>query len=426
MSMRTRVYYAVASAILFMLSIAEHWTRPSVGLVGDPQSEAIAAALNLASTGRLSNPFHVLPTGPTAHVAPAFPFLAAGLISIFGTGVRGNFALDIFANLGVSLQIAALPFVAEVLGIGLPTGFLAALFYLAAKVPPFPKWEVSFAALLSLLVIALAVRFFRKWDTGPLVTLGLAWALLLLMAPSFLNLYCLFLLYAFYDRIRTGGRLTLAYLGLLLLPIALIAPWTVRNYITFGKVVPIRDNLGLELQVSNNDCTGFSLAENLKSGCFATFHPNVSLTQALRVKELGEVRYNDLKTREAIDWIEAHPRRFFEFAVLRFTHFWFPTEQSDVRRVLSDTSGRRWYALCVWLMTILSLPGLILLYFSSGRSLAMILGSCLAFYPIIYYFVQYDPRYRIPILWITFLLAAYATVSSCRFLMTRIRTSSLS
>jgi hypothetical protein len=58
--------------------------------------------------------------------------------------------------------------------------------------------------------------------------------------------------------------------------------------------------------------------------------------------------------------------------------------------------------LVVWVLALLSIPGLWVLW-RSHRSAAGIVVIWLVLFPPIYYFIQYDVRYRYPILWATFL-----------------------
>ena len=58
-------------------------------------------------------------------------------------------------------------------------------------------------------------------------------------------------------------------------------------------------------------------------------HPNFSLQEAKKVLTIGEARYNEIRLREAVDWIETHPTRFFKLCVQRFIAFWIPPAATD-------------------------------------------------------------------------------------------------
>jgi hypothetical protein len=178
----------------------------------------------------------------------------------------------------------------------------------------------------------------------------------------------------------------------------------VRNYFVFGRLIFVRDNLGLELSISNNDCAPLSFEKNLEL-CFAKFHPNVSTAEATRVLKLGEPQYNDVRLHEAIDWIRSHPSKFVTLSTQRFFAFWMP---SDVANPLHDlvNPGQRKMRGTIYLLTLLSVLGLAILY-SQNRNGFVLCALWLGLYPPVYYFIQYIDRYRYPIMWVTFLLGAF-------------------
>jgi len=138
---------------------------------------------------------------------------------------------------------------------------------------------------------------------------------------------------------------------------------------------------------------------------FQQFHPNRSANEARKVLELGEPDYNKLRLREVLDWIKAHRRRFVRLSVYRFIAWWMPTESGTLQFEEYTGKDRRLERSIIYLMTLLSVAGLAILFRSDFKS-AVLCVSCLAIFPLIYYFVQFQDRYRDPIMWLTFLLGA--------------------
>jgi hypothetical protein len=191
-----------------------------------------------------------------------------------------------------------------------------------------------------------------------------------------------------------------------MLPLLGLSPWFVRNYFVFHRIVPLRSNFGLELQISNNDCATAIAAVNVRTGCFARYHPYPNEKEALLVRELGEIRYNDLKLRHALTWIRNHPRRFLTLTVERMLRFWFPSRNTSPIVDLT-VPGHRRRTILIYLATLLSLPGAVSLWKDrSHPGFALVLW--LAIFPCVYYLHNIDVRYRIPIFWVTFLAAAHA------------------
>src|SRR5262249_45925428 len=149
-----------------------------------------------------------------------------------------------------------------------------------------------------------------------------------------------------------------SFMALILLPGLIVTPWIIRNYAVFHKLVLVRDNFGAVLSASNNDCAQFAFAMNWESGCHAKVNPNLSVKQARMVRQPGEAKYNELRLREGIEWISVHPARFANLTAWRIIAFWMPTETGTIHYA---GTGRRIERVAIYLMTILSGVGLVLL-----------------------------------------------------------------
>ncbi|MEO8096421.1 MAG: hypothetical protein ABI811_01880 [Acidobacteriota bacterium] len=381
----------LVACCLFAFSIAQHWAWPSHDdfLFLD---EAVAAGTALGQTGTLANPFHAMPTGPTAHVAPGFPLLVAGIVKIWGNGLEAYRALILMGVLTQALFLALLPWVAEALGFTFYTGLTAACLALFAQVPTFANWESSYVALLAAMLTGLIARGGRE------TLVSVLWGVLILFSPVMLGVFAVYYLRA--DRKR------------MIWALVIVAPWIVRNYGQFGRLVMVRDNLGLELHLANNPCASFSLRGNIETQCHQQYHPNVNAQEAMLVRSLGEVAYNDRQLNSAAQWIMENQARFAELSWQRVAHFWFPAEGGDYRQ----------YEVVVWVTTVLSIPGLVLVW-RERPGTARMLGTWLIFFPLVYYVIQFDLRYRVPIIWITFLLAANALNAAGRYFVNRARST---
>src|SRR4029453_17015668 len=115
-------------------------------------------AYSLRTTGHFSDPFDPIATGPTAHLAPAFPAFLALVTKLFGVHHVGAYACVFAEVLAMSILVGLLPLVSRVLGMGVLTGVLAASIWLVAKPLLFPLWEVTYAGLLT----AIATCCFRR------------------------------------------------------------------------------------------------------------------------------------------------------------------------------------------------------------------------------------------------------------------------
>src|SRR3981081_1737686 len=138
--------------IIFSLSFLIYAFSPQ----GTPTSysllqpgEVARTSISVAQRGTFGDPFASLPTGFTAHVAPAYVFLYAGVAKLFGVGRAG--AITLWAlNIGLlALQFALLPVLSRRLGLGALPGVYAAFF--SVIIQPYrvlPEWESLFTGAL--------------------------------------------------------------------------------------------------------------------------------------------------------------------------------------------------------------------------------------------------------------------------------------
>ena len=107
-----------------------------------------------------------------------------------------------------------------------------------------------------LVVLLLTIRAQRDPSRrSRFVLLGIANGLLALTLPATLSVVPVIALWLFFHLPRQArvGRCGLYVAGVLLS----LIPWTVRNAIVFGRLMPVSSNLKLELWIGNNpDATG--------------------------------------------------------------------------------------------------------------------------------------------------------------------------
>lgn len=385
--------------------------------------EAVRVAYILHTQGRFADPFDTFPTGPTAHVAPGFPALLAFIYWIFGSGAMGAYIPRLLEATVMVVQVALIPAVAVALGAGRPAGFLAALLAIAGMRHT-PIWEASYVGLLLIVATLLACRYvalvqngrdrknpYSPWDSpyGVACMMGVLWGVVLLTGPNAGPIWAVWIAGGAWLSRRHG--LGYAWLPAAVLPILVIMPWVVRNQEVFHKLIPVRGNFGLELAVANNPCARVAYQENIDTGCFE--HPYLRVAEARKMARIGEAEYNSEKMREAETWIRGHLTEALGLWGKRAVYFWFPTLREG-RRHLVGSNGR-WSALVINLMTVLMLPGLVLLWRTS-RAGAVICGIFLGVYPLIYYVVQLIERYRLPIMWVTFILSSVAIQAAALWL----------
>jgi hypothetical protein len=265
----------------------------------------------LAAGQGFADPFD-RPTGPTAWQPPVLPLLLAGLLRACGGDRTAVMAVVLFFQacvlVGTGLLVVALARQTT----GLRAGW-AALAFLIGVLCNFSwcfqwthdGWLVMLA--LDLLIAGLCwLRPLARWHTA--AGWGLFGGLCALVNP----------IVGF-----TGGTLSLvlrlrdrawARLGLSVLAAGLaLAPWAIRNYLVFGRWVPVKSNLAYELYQSQ--CLQ---PDGLLQGTTFNFHPFRSTTaERQEYNALGEAGFAERKGQQFRQAVRAAPQDFFKRVVDR-------------------------------------------------------------------------------------------------------------
>lgn len=375
----------------------------------DPfRGELERTAISLATTGVFGNPYKI-PTGPTAHVAPGYTLILAGIFRLLGTGTAGLITQTVVSAIVSSFLWSMMPVMANSLSVGKSVGVLAGLAggLLPSRflVESDGKWETPYTALALCLIVSLAVRLWRKHDlsTKQAIWHGFLWGVCLLFVPALLDIFVAFLLAGLYFCRGAGVRRYLIFASTeVLLAAICLAPWVIRNYYALGSPVITRTNLGLELRVSNNDEASPDQRINSINGDFDHFHPLFSTREALRVRRLGEVAYNYWAGAQARNWIRTHQKRFLELCLGRARCYWLyydPTSRLKTL-VLATT-------------VLLGFVGFIVTW-KRDRTAGSAIGLILLLYPLPNYLVHVSLRQEYPLHWLMTLLAAVVFVQFCK------------
>ena len=332
--------------------------------------EASTVAANLAASGEFRDPFGVA-SGPTAHVAPMYPAILAAALKIFGTGRAFTVSMVVLNAALIGLAAGMMPSLSiAVFGTGragVAGGILIALGYRLM-----PQWEIALSAVLMIAATHAALRSSAiragVWSGISALTNPVAWPVTAAMG------------------IGRGRRFAVTAAAV---SVAVCAPWIFRNWVELGFPYFVRDNLGLELYVSNNDEASAELVANR---ALWTRHPNQLSSEAERVASAGEARYNREREREAMQWIGSHPGRFARLCAQRVWFYWLP----------SSRQGWQSYFYCA--ITILAVCGI---RAARGNPAARAIALGAVVYSLPFIVVQTNARYRYPSLWTTALLAGY-------------------
>jgi hypothetical protein len=354
-------------------------------------------------------------SGPTAHVSPVYSLLLAGIYRLFGTyeTASGRFAQGCASICIACMVPLLLPLVGHKLGLPLASGWCAAL--LAAWLPAH-RWneitgshdQVVGTLALLLMVWVLADLSQNGWAGRRVVVRdGLLAGLALLIAP---NLVLVPVLYGFVTVVRRRderARILRAGVVLAAMVAVVLAPWIIRNYMVFHRLIPLRSNFGLELAVGNN-----SLANgHTYSPAFKIVHPYGNPSEQARLLQAGEPAYMQQKGRQALEWISGHPARFAKLTLRRAALFWFTTDATWYRADLRLRFNVRVYGL-IGVAVILELFRLLWKRDRAGLLLACTVSGV----GIPYFITHVEMRYRLPVVGVFALLSCNLVVACARAL----------
>jgi len=326
-----------------------------------------------------------------AHRPPLYSHLMAGLFHIVGSADRDAVLFcQTLLGIATSLLIAWLgdrmfdPFTGLLAGLGM------------ALYPVFP-WYSTFILYESLYVFLMTALLcllwlWRQslrwvWAVGVGVVLGLmllTHGKTLLLLPFAVGYMALI--------VWTQRRTAFAQIGLVLgLVIIAILPWAYRNYQKFSQFVPINTSGGLIIYQAYNPYDQALLDRS---------QPELKQQLAQRAEPAGdEVAMSKLGYSLAVDWIRAHPLRTAELLIRKA--FLFLSPHIEIHPVLGVLYGflsmfAAWGALLLWRQGVFQRYELALLA-------VPIMGTAAS---NILFLVFY--RYRIPMLNVLVLLAAFA------------------
>ena len=323
-----------------------------------------------------STPYHDA-SGPTAWLAPVYPAIVNVIFAVFGIQSSASAIAVIVLNGLCSALVSVVLFKmgSEFLSerAGLTAGLLWAVSPAVALVTLL-IWDTCLTTLLATWACLLTLRLalpVRKRSWHSYVLVGGLWALAGLSSPSVLAPlpFLVLWLWAKTRQFKPTAIFSGAS-GLVLLP------WTLRNFLVFHKLIPVRDKFWAEVFFEN---IGFQT------------HP---LKTSMEYQRLGELQFIEMAKQRVLLYIHDHFADFLQQTLYRAGQFWILPE--GMWRLSFFLSIATFLGLCVMAKRKLptALPFLIIL----------------AVYPLTYYVSYTFSRYRHPIEPIMYMSAAFLLV----------------
>lgn len=367
----------------------------------------IASAI--ASGRGFSDPFFA-ETGPSAFMGPVYPYLLAGVFKVFGiyTAASAIVALSLSSLFSALTCIPVFVLARENFGerVGRLATWAWAFFPYAILFSADRIWETCLTTLLLSLLFVLAIRLGLTARLAEWIGFGLLWGFAGLTSPTVLILLPFLAGWACYRLRLRAMKWRRPAIAAALAFVLTLMPWTVRNYRTFHKLIPIRDNFWLLVWIGNHGDTSLYPV--------FTGHPPTSEPEEKEFNRLGELGYMAEKRRGAEEFIEAHPRWFVLVALRRVAFTWTgawslprfpivedfdPDQPFDPANVIFCTA-----------LSVLAFVGLRRAFLTRADT-RWLFAFALVCFPLLYYVTLTHLRYRHPIDPEIVILAVYALAS---------------
>lgn len=269
-----------------------------------------------------------VPLRPTAFKPPIYPILV--FLVFFAFGMKNFFALFVIHALLAAFTCALLYF-----SIAKCSRHKAAIAGLAFAVyPPFIYHSVAIpeSTTLTLFLISLfcygLVTLHDHFGQKRWILVSIVAGLLALTEPVTVPFIFLAFLYVAYLTLESLKKISLELAIAVLVFAATVAPWGLRNYLTFKQFVFFKSSLGSSL-IDSMQRSGIRLPQERY------------LFLASKVQGMDEVNEDKAIKEALLSWILENPVAYLRLLPKNFRHFWWETERYKNNGSASYIVGRR-------------------------------------------------------------------------------------
>ncbi len=341
-------------------------------------------------------------TGPTAWLTPVFPVFVAGIFKLFGIYTKASLFVILSSDclFGALTCIPVCLIARERFGVRTArvAGWIWAFFPYSIYFSADFIWPTTLATLLLAFAFFLVLRLEGSGSAWDWTWFGAAAGMAALTDPIVMSVLPVLGAWMCYRRWRLGARWLWPATVAVLAVMALVGPWTVRNYRVFHKLIPLRGNFGFELYCGNN-----------KDGWHwgpPGYHPSDNEAEWREFEELGEAGYVAEKGREGREYIEAHPGQYALATVRRIVYIWTGYWSLERRYLAEEPFDPANILFCTG-FTVMGFLGLWRAW-REDPSRAMPFLLVFLFFPVVYYLTHPEDYHRRPIDPLMVALGAYA------------------
>jgi 4-amino-4-deoxy-L-arabinose transferase-like glycosyltransferase len=411
--------YRLPSSLFFIVVVALVLRLVAVGFLYPgqlkPRSDHWAfgyemgrIARAIASGRGFSDPV-IRQSGPTAMMAPVYPYLVAGVFKLSGifTPASAVILLSLNSLFSALTCVPVFLMARESFGqkVALWAAWAWALFPFAILLSADMIWETCLTALLLSLLFLITLRLEHLTMLAAWAGFGLLWGAAALTNPAVLSLLPFLLGWACYRLHRRGRPWGMQAAAALLALAVVVSPWFVRNYRTFHRFIPVRDGFWLEMHIGNNGDTSLWASDGATS----------SVTEEQEFYRMGELNYMTEKRRQTTEFIRSHLGWFVWVTVRRIVHMWtgywsLPANGRFEALFDPELPFDPTIIALFSTLTILAIAGL-WRAFAQRAHIAWPYAFVMLCFPLVYYVTHSDLRYQHPVDPMLVVLATFACVN---------------
>jgi hypothetical protein len=348
--------------------------------------ESVHIASSLASGQGFGNPFGKQ-TGPTAWLAPLYPFVLSRIFLVFGVQTRAAIFVALLLNCLLSALTAIPIFFISQYTFG---ARLARWSLWSWSLFPYTMywgirsiWDTALSTLLFTLLFWFTLNLGRSSTLRKWLLYGLLWGIAGLSNTAELAFLPFAGIWICFQQYRQGKPFLRNAAAGAVLFFATVSPWMARDYVVFHKFIPIRGNFGMEFHLGNT--------EDAMGMWQVWLHPTQNSGEFRKYQSMGEVAYIHSKLQQTLQFIREHPGHFAYLTFAHFIYYWAGVPRPEVFPGLLE--------LKFFFTLALSVFGVCGLVIALRRGLpgAVLYLLLLISYPTIYYITFAHARYRHPI-----------------------------
>ncbi|MGD0683034.1 MAG: glycosyltransferase family 39 protein [Terracidiphilus sp.] len=349
----------------------------------------------LASGHGFSSPYYPI-SGPTAIESPLYPALLAGVFKLFGIySLTSGFVILSINSLFSALTCIPVYFSAKY-SLGTRGARVAAwvwafypfaIYFSAGRV-----WEYALTGLLFTTCFCIAQRIHHTSNLFAWLGWGALFGITAHSNPAVLSSVPFLLLLALYKVRKAGGRWLLNGALTTVALIAVLTPWTVRNYRALGVLCPIRDNIWLEFYADDFGNAPFDTSSPPSAD--GRPYPASNPEELRKYLAMGETAYLADKHTMSLADFHNHPHYAFlvKKTLRRIVYYWtgYWSFSAEELRAQPFTLENCFYLTCI---TLLMLRG-IRRFWRQNRTALWPYLVLICIFPLTYYMTKPIMDYR--------------------------------